>query len=189
MAATPAEARRARFRFFHEHAGYSTPPGRAACALELAKAEELLEEAEGLELARYELVDDPLPWDPGDTGTTDADFAAGTITGPYWARLEVGSYNDAGEWECDDATSLGGITCGPAGESDPYTRVVRAELALELRQELGKAVEHHRGMAEELEQLARIRAEVARARSELVDNDNPAPALELIRRLKAEVLS
>jgi hypothetical protein len=27
-----------RFRFFLEHAGYATPPGRAACALALARA-------------------------------------------------------------------------------------------------------------------------------------------------------
>jgi hypothetical protein len=34
---------RAAFRFFLENAGYCTPPGRAACALSLAKAEETAE--------------------------------------------------------------------------------------------------------------------------------------------------
>jgi hypothetical protein len=36
---------RARFGFFLEHAGYATPPGRAACALGLARAEAAFEAA------------------------------------------------------------------------------------------------------------------------------------------------
>lgn len=161
-----SSTRRDRFRFMLEHAGYCTPPGRAACALELAKAEELLEEAGSLELARLEILDDPEPWDAGDTGITPADFDAGRITGPYWVRVEVGSHNDAGEWEPDDVASCGGITCGPAGDRDPYLRVMAAELALELADELRRAIGDRADMVQQLEQLAAVQA--GRVRLEVV---------------------
>jgi hypothetical protein len=43
------------WRFFLENAGYATPPGRAVCALELARAEQWAEQ-EGIE---FRLEDDP----------------------------------------------------------------------------------------------------------------------------------
>jgi hypothetical protein len=44
-----------RFRFFLEHAGYATPPGRAACALALARAEHV---AKDIADATFEWEDD-----------------------------------------------------------------------------------------------------------------------------------
>lgn len=44
-----------RFRFFFEHAGYSTPPGKAACALALARAEHV---AKDIADAGFEWLDD-----------------------------------------------------------------------------------------------------------------------------------
>lgn len=44
-----------RFRFFMEHAGYSVPPGRAACALALARAEHV---AKDIADATFEWEDD-----------------------------------------------------------------------------------------------------------------------------------
>ncbi len=50
-----------RFKFFRKWAGYCTPPGRAACALLLARAE-LAAEQEGLEF-RWEDDPDGMPRD------------------------------------------------------------------------------------------------------------------------------
>jgi hypothetical protein len=44
-----------RFRFFFAHAGYATPPGRAACALALARAEHV---AKDIADATFEWQDD-----------------------------------------------------------------------------------------------------------------------------------
>jgi hypothetical protein len=44
-----------RFRFFLQHAGYSVPPGRAACALALARAEHV---ARDIADATFEWEDD-----------------------------------------------------------------------------------------------------------------------------------
>lgn len=51
---------RERWRFFHEHDGWATPPGKAACALSSAKAEAQLVDDEDVYFA-WELCD--LPWD------------------------------------------------------------------------------------------------------------------------------
>ena len=101
-----------RFRFFLEHAGYCTPPGRAVCAMALARAEERAE-TEGLSVT---WEDDDLPWD-GDC--------------PAPAILQYACVYEP----CDDAdppyrrsilAGLGGI--GLASWRDPYVRVVEAEL-------------------------------------------------------------
>ena len=52
---------RTAWRFFQAHAGYCTPPGRAACALSLAKAEAVARE-EGL-LFHWEDDSDGMPRD------------------------------------------------------------------------------------------------------------------------------
>jgi hypothetical protein len=50
-----------RYRFFHEWAGYATPPGKAVCAISLARAEEWAEE-HGI-TAEWENDNDPdLSW-------------------------------------------------------------------------------------------------------------------------------
>jgi len=83
--------RRERFRFFLEHAGYCTPPGRAACALKLARAEEGLECALAYEEASVEWVDDVEPYDPGDSFTEEEAarrFESGAWTGHrVWHRM------------------------------------------------------------------------------------------------------
>ena len=127
-------ARRERFRFFLEHAGYCTPPGRAACALGSARAEELLERAEELEVARVEVLDDDFPYDAGDFCTLDdaaRKFSSGEWTGPYVVGITTTEGHSAG---------VGGVVVGSAGESDPYIRVLRAELAAELEDELRQAI-------------------------------------------------
>lgn len=124
---------RKRWRFFLDNAGSATPPGRAACALSDARAEELLDRALSLDVATFEVVDDPEPYDPGDTvGEEEAErlFDRGEWNGPYGCVLNVG----------DAHASLWGIVVGRAAEDDPYLRVVRAELADELLDDLRQAI-------------------------------------------------
>jgi len=113
---------RHRYEFFRDHAGYATPPGRVACALQLARAER-----------EYEARDDvriDWDWDP------DPDTS--------WADESEHAKFDREEWEIlrcvvetfdeDGATvnevSLYGIVV--TGPNDPYCRVVQAELYTEL---------------------------------------------------------
>jgi hypothetical protein len=92
--------------FFAENAGYCTPPGRMACAKELAEAEHIARANHW----DYTWEDDDLPWD-GDApapeyvqGCVLRDRCGGTVLASLWG---IG-IND---W------------------SDPYIRVVEAELA------------------------------------------------------------
>jgi hypothetical protein len=138
------QRRRQRWRFFLENAGYATPPGRAACALELARAEELLEAAEELELARVRWTEDLEPYDPGDANTPEQAaryFESGEWSGPYGAILEL---------EGEELTSLWGIAVGPAGTRDPYCRTIAAELASEHADELRQAIGDARDAREEV---------------------------------------
>ena len=114
------------WRFFLENAGYATPPGRAVCALELARAERWAEQ-EGIE---FRLEDDP---------DADASFVE---TWPVrdqeaWRKQTHACYcmicykpcPEHG-WDCkhkEVLASLGGIF----DPTDDYLRIVRAELALE----------------------------------------------------------
>jgi len=111
-----------RYRFFLEHAGYCTPPGRAACALALARAEARADD-EGLVVVWN---GEDIPWD-GDGPPP-----------PIWMWAGVVRAEDAHqEWGCMPApkrgatylASLGGI--GLNGWRDPYVRVVSAELLAE----------------------------------------------------------
>jgi hypothetical protein len=105
---------RSAWRFFQANAGYSIPPGRAACALSLAKAE-LWAREEG---ARFIWREDPVSdWD-GDGPAPEA--------GPEACRAYLG----------DDEVSLWGIW----GATDEYRRVVQAELAVELQENLFSAL-------------------------------------------------
>lgn len=127
--------RQERFRFFLEHAGYATPPGRAACALELARAEEGLACALSYDEASVEWVDDFETYDPGDVVTTEqatARFDTGEWTGPFGCIVKIG----------DAAASLWSIVLDSRVTGDPYARVVVAELASEA------LLEHKREQAE-----------------------------------------
>lgn len=130
---TITNERRAAFRFFLNHAGYSTPPGRAVCALELARAEQLFREAESLGVASVEWLYDDMPYDPGDVCTEEEArerFESNEWTGPFGCVVTCG----------DDVASLWGIVVGSRGTDDPYCRVVAAELASELTDVLRQAV-------------------------------------------------
>lgn len=113
-----------RFRFFLKHAGYSTLPGRAACALALARAEHV---AHNIADASYEWEDDfdqPIEdlLDPS-IFRSEEEFKA------YCDRYR----DDVTGCVLRDATgevraSLWGII----GADSAYRRVVQAELALEV---------------------------------------------------------
>lgn len=108
---------RRRFEFFREHAGYRTPPGRLACALELARVEA---EAEAREFViEWDYDDDvDISWD--ETGETARNLESGE-----WEYLFCRVVDPAtDEWE-----SVGGVIVAPG---DPYMRVTAAELASEL---------------------------------------------------------
>jgi hypothetical protein len=160
---TTTPARRERWRFFLEHAGYCTPPGRAACALELARAEELLEDAIGLELARVRIEHDPEPYEVDDDVMSEAEvrskFASNEWTGPFGVILEL---------EEEHTASLWGIVVGPKESGDPYMRVVAAELADEHADELRQAIGDARDALElEREYISEPRADFyARLRAE-----------------------
>lgn len=116
---------RAAWRFHQEWSGYSTPPGRAACALDLARAELALRALDDAGIVRVKWETDPAPYET-DVYTDEearAKFESGEWRGPF-----VCSIGTAGsEW----AVSLGGIVLG-AADPDPYERTVEAELASEL---------------------------------------------------------
>lgn len=135
--------RRQRYDFFREHAG-GWVGHNAETALSLARAEELLDEAEDVDAARFEWVDDEEPYDPGNVDTAEQVaryFESGRWTGPYGAVLTIGddpaTRPHGRPWSL---TSLWGIVLGSQGIGDPYTRVVRAELAAELADELRAAI-------------------------------------------------
>lgn len=104
------------FRFFCANAGYSVPPGRTVCAIALARAER--------DAASLGMTFQWLPeWD-----------IAGTATDEQIARIDAGEtvYLQCCAYYPDGllAASLGGIEV--TGSSDPYCRVVQAELASEV---------------------------------------------------------
>jgi hypothetical protein len=119
------------FRFFLQHAGYATPPGKAVCALSLARAEQWANER-GLE---YVVEPDQ---------DADASFVE------TWDEREQANWNEQ-EHECicisavlpchEHGTdckhsrvmaSLGGIFDADSA----YLRVVKAELASEAQNSL-----------------------------------------------------
>lgn len=111
-----------RFRFMLANAGYSVPPGRAVCALDLARAERLLDEASRLSVAYTNVEDDH-------DGTIDGTYpAVGVVVGVY----------EAGDTTPSRQESVWGIEA----DVDPngYLRVVRAELASELEDDLRQAI-------------------------------------------------
>jgi hypothetical protein len=117
---------RAPFKFFLEHAGFATPPGKAACALSLAKAERDADKA-GIE---FVTMPDDSP---------DASFVE------MWSEQEQEDWNKC-DHECVGVVAMlpcpdHGTDCKHAKHlaslwgiwdaDSAYLRVVRAELASE----------------------------------------------------------
>lgn len=105
-------------QFFYDHAGYSHDPkreteeeGRVRCAVGLAAAEVRLKDGPYF----IDMQPDPNGW--------DADVP---YDGPVWV---VTLYGVAGSLNSEHLGSLGGVAA--TGWSDPYVRVVAAELASE----------------------------------------------------------
>jgi hypothetical protein len=115
-----------RWRFFHEWAGYATPPGKAVCAMDLARAEQWAED-EGL---AFEWSIDP-----------DIDYSDHSDEQPPYALWQVLCQHG------DESASLCGIDFGRDREpwGDNYKRVVEAELAHELQTEFFTALAAHIG--------------------------------------------
>ena len=110
-------------RFFAEHAGYFTPPGRMACAKKLALAEERAKDL-GLHFAWEEEQDE---WD-GDCPLASTDlleWCACYDRAPSDDRWR----NISGAPKARCLASL--CMIATTGYRDPYRRVVEAELASE----------------------------------------------------------
>lgn len=91
------------FKFFRANAGYCDPPGKAACALALARAEEWAREN-----------DLTLIWHMED------EFRQGELPSPCECCFAIDPSGYV-------LASLGGIT----NATDDYRRVIQAQLALE----------------------------------------------------------
>jgi hypothetical protein len=102
----------ARYRYFKAHAGYATPPGLAACALALAKAEMAATDA-GVQYV-YQVDAEPS-WALGADGEYHASPAF-VVT----AVLEDGD---------EQFTTLASIGSVEADAEPSFYRVIEAELA------------------------------------------------------------
>lgn len=131
---------RSAFRFFHEHAGYSTPPGRAVCALALARAEA---KADAVGLV-FEWSDDDEPAEAC-TGRRIKDPKSGKMVDEYATYPAVVCAVYAADRDSDNAprryrldfrpnplASLGGIIeSDDTRDRNTYRRIIEAELATE----------------------------------------------------------
>jgi len=106
---------RAAWRFFLEHAGYCTPPGRAACALMLARAEAWAREQE---LSYLWEADFPADYQD-DKGAWHQAPAKSCVVYQLCPKCQ----------EPRTVATLGGIM----GADSDYRRVVQAELAAQAR--------------------------------------------------------
>jgi len=105
------------WRFFHENAGWSVPPGKAACALSLAKAE-----------AEASAKGWQCEWSPDECiGCDCGSENCPCCTGEPHEVERCTLTDESGEF----LACLGGI-CGATHE---YRRVVEAELAVEASHE------------------------------------------------------
>jgi len=101
-----------RFRFFKEHAGFATPPGRAACAIALARAEVAAQDAG---IAFVYKLDSEVNWALGRDGEYHAS--------PAFVLHAI--FEDEDEQQRSLA-AIGGVDA----EADAaFYRVVEAELA------------------------------------------------------------
>lgn len=137
------------FRFFLEHAGYGTPPGRAACALDLARAERDGAARDWHVTWHYDEADAGMCSPADERYGRDACDVCGLLPTPQWGNIyderdsrcvsspRYGYPSCPGEhsvqWAAlrdeDDniLATLGGIV----DADEDYQRVVAAELASE----------------------------------------------------------
>lgn len=108
------EKTREAWRFFQQNAGYAEPPGRAACALDLARAEQRREDA-GYVVA---CEDDTDGW-----ATHGCEL-------PYYVAV---LYKPSAHWNERDEVlaAIGGVDVSDAEDPD-YWRVLGAELMAEV---------------------------------------------------------
>lgn len=120
------------YRFMRENAGYVVGH-RAQGALQLARAEVLLHDAQDADVASVEWLDDVEPYEHGYYSDEEvaAKFESNEWVGPFGCVVKVGGEHVASLW---------GIVVGQAGTRDPYCRVVEAELASEVEDELRAAL-------------------------------------------------
>lgn len=113
MQETTTAALRPAWNFFRDHAGYATPPGRAQCALDLARAEREAKKRGWLVCCQS----DEDGW--ATFGALDA----------YWVAVLVAP---AEHWNEKDEilAAVGGVDVSD-DEAPDYWRVLGAELALE----------------------------------------------------------
>jgi hypothetical protein len=145
MPLTASQKRRAEaVKFFHKHAGYGVRPGFAESSERLRNARQLAAaeahaRAEGWRIA----------WEI-DPDVTSADWIERGVEGgpgrePWatWCAALVDENNQVQE-------TLGGVDLGRDGhpDSDPYARVVAAELALDHWQDQERASERAAGRAD-----------------------------------------
>lgn len=126
----------AAFKFFREWAGYCVPPGRAACALRLAQAEEWL--CRQVSAGRYRIVWE-LEADP-DTSWMDQEHVSERERKAFKARLRSGEETieccllqkyDKRQRRWVVVQCLGNIDLIHDEAGRAYRRVVESELALE----------------------------------------------------------
>lgn len=139
-----------RYRFFHENAGRvavidenGRPSGISArVALDLARAEALIEEAQELGVASVEWRDDDEPYEHGCMTDDEVreQFANNRWTGPYGCVVTIGDDHAASLWGIVLDSRGVSVGIGPFLADDPYARVVRAELASELVEDLMQAI-------------------------------------------------
>jgi len=129
------------YRFHHEYGGYIVGQS-AICALRAARAELLLDEARAAGVASIDWNIDDEPYEHGCFSDEEiaAKFDSNEWTGPFWASLYIHDNVEA---------SLAGIVVGPKGTDDPYCRVIEAELALEVEDDLRQALgDHYDGLGD-----------------------------------------
>lgn len=121
------------YDFMRQHAGWIVGEN-AKGALDLARAEQLLHEAQNLEVAWVHWEWDDEPYEHGilTNDEVQAKFDSNEWTGPFGCIIESSQH--------DFYASLWGIVVGPRGTNDPYCRVVEAELALEIADDLRQAI-------------------------------------------------
>lgn len=130
-----------------DHKAYAFFRGQgmpASSALNLTRAESLLERAQDLGVASVEWVDDDESYDPGDFVTEEEareKFDSNEWTGPFGCVVRVFDSVEYGRDRAgDNLQSLWGIVVGPRGTADPYCRVIVAELACELEDDLRQVI-------------------------------------------------
>jgi hypothetical protein len=105
------------FRFFFEHDGYVTPPGRAVCAIRTARAE----------LAVRQRDDIRFRWEPDECPDLSW-MSARELEREHYVEgcIMERKCSTCGAWESVD--SLWGIT----DADDTYRRIIEAQLATSL---------------------------------------------------------